>query len=538
MKNITQQIIDKMYSTIDNASYVPLSPDKIMISKDSLMAMLDELSRVMTIEYDTYRDITDKKGKVLEAARKEAEDIIYEAEKTASRIRVTKRTTPVSPLRQEDLSYDEIKALNNANDIYAASIIHADETLTEVCDIIADAYHSIQSEYEKAMRGLEEKASILEENKKELIGGLEELEVEDRYHQILEISRVLSNELYDEKAKARSGEYIDDMQIQLDIDGMTLDEESSEINEVPTEQSQEDKIFIPRVVDFMSTIKTYSRESGYKLGEELTPVQNTEEVKELTPAYEPEELEIVEDVEAIEVSDKLEELGVSHQVEESEVFEKIEEIENVENEELDIQEKVEIIQTIEEPKETEVVQESKEEINKEESTISVLKEAVITKELQDDEPTRDMEEIIKQIQDIEEKKGTRENVRNMSVDNPFRVVPKKEENIENVTAVKEQAEVVTDNVEGNQQAEVETNEEETEQLDVEIDKVEETEVTTENIEEKPVKKPIVPSVLPANEPKQPTPSSKTDDGYDEIVMRVLENKKKNGGKIVYEQLTF
>ncbi len=488
MKNITQQIIDKMYSTIDNASYVPLSPDKIMISKDSLMAMLDELSRVMTIEYDTYRDITDKKGKVLEAARKEAEDIIYEAEKTASRIRVTKRTTPVSPLRQEDLSYDEIKALNNANDIYAASIIHADETLTEVCDIIADAYHNIQSEYEKAMRGLEKKASILEENKKELIGGLEELEEEDRYHQILEISRVLSNELYDEKAKARAGEYIDDMQMQLDIDGMTLDEEVSEINEIPSEQSKEDKIFIPRVVDFMSTIKTYSRESGYKLEEELTPVQNTEEVKELTPADDVEELKIVKNVEEVEIPKEIEEIETSLQVEEIqklEVFEKIEELKITEDE----------------------------EIAKDDKNISILEEAVITKELQDDEPTRDMEEIIKQIQDIEEKKDTKENVKNMSVDNPFRVVSKKEEKIETVTEIKEQVEVVANNVE-------------------------ETEVISEKVEEKPAKKPIVPSVLPSAENKQPAPSSKTEDGYDEIVMKVLENKKKNGGKIVYEQLTF
>ena len=98
-KDRTQKIIDNIKHIINSATAVPLSPDKVMISREEILYHIDQLSEIMERDLAVYREVTDKKGKVIEAARREAEDIIYEAEKSASRIRVNRRTTPVSPLR-------------------------------------------------------------------------------------------------------------------------------------------------------------------------------------------------------------------------------------------------------------------------------------------------------------------------------------------------------------------------------------------------------------------------------------------------------
>ena len=183
-KDRTQKIIDNIKHIINSATAVPLSPDKVMISREEILYHIDQLSEIMERDLAVYREVTDKKGKVIEAARREAEDIIYEAEKSASRIRVNRRTTPVSPLRYDDVTDEEIMALDNANAIYAASIIHTDEMLTEVCDIVARAYQNIQSEYEAALLGLEQKALVLEQNKIELMNDLQKMDTEERYQQI------------------------------------------------------------------------------------------------------------------------------------------------------------------------------------------------------------------------------------------------------------------------------------------------------------------------------------------------------------------
>ena len=146
----------------------------------------------------------DRAVKIVEDAKKEAEDIIKEAEQSASRIRVTKRISSNGPVfRVDSLSSDDKQALRTAHDIYAASLIYTDEMLTEVNDVVAQAYELINDQYSKMIQTLEQKARIISENKSELMSSLKELSKEERYAQILELSNLLSYELYNERMKVR-----------------------------------------------------------------------------------------------------------------------------------------------------------------------------------------------------------------------------------------------------------------------------------------------------------------------------------------------
>lgn len=200
----TEQIIDKLVDMIENGQSVPLSTGKVMVNRDEAVLMLRELENIVNGELKIYREVNDRKGKIINEAKQEAENIIYEAEKTASRIRVTKRIPAMNAsFHMEEFTKDEQTALRTANDIYAASLIYTDEMLTEVNDVIAQAYDLIHAQYGRMVESLEEKARLVAENKAELMNSLKELSKEDRYSQILELGQLLSNELYNERQKVR-----------------------------------------------------------------------------------------------------------------------------------------------------------------------------------------------------------------------------------------------------------------------------------------------------------------------------------------------
>ena len=224
----TKEIIERLQTIVDTAPSVPLSTGKISIYKDEMQSLLTELSAQMEIEIKTYHEVNDRKGKIISEAKKEAERIIFEAERSASRMRVSKHTTGVAPLDYNSLNEEERSALGNANEIYAASLIYTDEMLTEVTDMISDAYQNIRNDYDIILQVLEEKMNVINNNRAELMEGLQEMDTDDRSQQILEIGQLLSNELYTARMKARmnSDEY-EDGSVQLTLDFQEMQEEKT-----------------------------------------------------------------------------------------------------------------------------------------------------------------------------------------------------------------------------------------------------------------------------------------------------------------------
>ena len=244
-KGRSEQLIDRLIDMIENGQSMPLSTGKVVINKDEAVLMLRELENIVRGELRMYREFNDRKGKIISDAKKEAEDIIYEAEQTASRIRVTKRMSEGNSLyRPEKLDVEERKALRTATDIYAASIIYTDEMLTEVNDVVAQAYDLISNQYGKMVDILQEKAKIIADNKAELMNSLKELSREERYSQILDLGQLLSYEIYNERVKAREADADDNFQMEFDFD------EQKNIEEL---ESTKEKLGMNKKTNFIGT---------------------------------------------------------------------------------------------------------------------------------------------------------------------------------------------------------------------------------------------------------------------------------------------
>lgn len=77
----TEQIIEKLVDMVENGQSMPLSAGKVVINKDEAILMIRELENIVKGELKIYREVTDRRGKIINDAKKEAEDIIYEADR-------------------------------------------------------------------------------------------------------------------------------------------------------------------------------------------------------------------------------------------------------------------------------------------------------------------------------------------------------------------------------------------------------------------------------------------------------------------------
>ena len=239
-KSRTKDIIDRLQSILDTASPVPLASGKVTIYKDEVQSLLTELASQIEIELKTYHEVNDRKGKIINEAKKEAEKIIYEAEHSASRMRVNKRTTNVAPINYDELTEEERGALTNANEIYGASLIYTDEMLNEVNQLIETAYQNIQTDYQTILQNMEQKMSIIAANRAELMDGLQEMDTADRSQQIVEIGHLLSDELYNARMRNHvGGDQYDDGSVQLSMDFQQMQEERARVAEEKAEQAAE-----------------------------------------------------------------------------------------------------------------------------------------------------------------------------------------------------------------------------------------------------------------------------------------------------------
>ena len=221
-KGRAELLLEGIKTRIQDAPSAPLHQEKCVLDRNELLKLLDNVSEVVITELNAYREVNDKRARIIKEAKEEAEEILYQAERTSSRIRVTKRGKNEPPaFRAGDLDSDEKKALRTASDIYAASLIYTDEMLTEVDHLVADCYEKIEQEYARMRSTLRQKIEDISENKAELMSSLTGLKANDRYAQILELSDLLSVELYNErvKAMAKEREEMAQMRLTLNEDG-------------------------------------------------------------------------------------------------------------------------------------------------------------------------------------------------------------------------------------------------------------------------------------------------------------------------------
>ncbi len=79
-----EDIISALYDMVQDARSVPLSSDKCMLERDKVLDMLDEIIAQMPVELKQARTIVDSRNELIGQARREAENLIRQAQDEAA----------------------------------------------------------------------------------------------------------------------------------------------------------------------------------------------------------------------------------------------------------------------------------------------------------------------------------------------------------------------------------------------------------------------------------------------------------------------
>lgn len=204
-----KQLLDRIQDIVGEGQNVPFAAGKVLVNKEEVLEIVEELKTTIDLELKAYHEITDKRSKIIKEAEQEADEIIADAEEAASRIRLSKPSPLFVDRKVKSLGKQDRQALRTANEIYAASIIYTNEMLMEINETVNQAYNMISMESDRVLESLRKKSEIIENNKKELMEGLMDMKKQERYADILEISQLLANELYYEKNRSKEENHKD-----------------------------------------------------------------------------------------------------------------------------------------------------------------------------------------------------------------------------------------------------------------------------------------------------------------------------------------
>lgn len=176
MSSGIEEIIEEIEEYVDGCKPSAFSPSKIIVNRDELESLLEELRTKTPEEIKRYQKIISNKEAILNDARQKAEALINEAA-----IHTNELVSEHEIMQQAHAQAQEIvelatqraqeildKATTEANEMRAAAISYTDDNLGNVEDILSHSIDIAAFNYEKLMTQLQDCITIIQNNRAQL----------------------------------------------------------------------------------------------------------------------------------------------------------------------------------------------------------------------------------------------------------------------------------------------------------------------------------------------------------------------------------
>lgn len=176
MSNRIEQIIENIYDFVESCKPAPLSQNKIIVPRDELYELLDELRTKTPEEMKFYKKMVNNREALLKDAEEQAAEIIEEARRNAEAILNENSIVQQAYAKANEMVTEaagnkeriEAAANRDAEQIRGGSLAYADELLYTVERTLAMCYESMQARSESMLSELREKLETVIENRKTL----------------------------------------------------------------------------------------------------------------------------------------------------------------------------------------------------------------------------------------------------------------------------------------------------------------------------------------------------------------------------------
>ena len=176
MSSRIEQIIEEIEEYIDSCKFQPLSNTKIIVNKDQLEDMLNELRLKTPEEVKKYQKILNNKDAIIADAKEQAETIVNAAqirtEELINEHEIMQRAYAQANalIEQATAQAQQIldSATEDANSIRQGAMDYTDDMLEKLQYIIEKSIRDNRDRYDSLLSGLDNILSIVNNNRNEL----------------------------------------------------------------------------------------------------------------------------------------------------------------------------------------------------------------------------------------------------------------------------------------------------------------------------------------------------------------------------------
>lgn len=182
-----EQLIEDIYEFVESCRMQPLSTTKVIVPKDELYDLLDELRLRTPDEIKRYQKIIANRDAIIADAEEKASTILAEADSKAHSLLDEHEIMQQAYYRANELvdnaarEAEKIIAIanNDANQIREGALAYTEDMLSDVENILSNAYESTKSKYEGVLNAIKGNLDIVINNKSELTNNQEYVEIND-----------------------------------------------------------------------------------------------------------------------------------------------------------------------------------------------------------------------------------------------------------------------------------------------------------------------------------------------------------------------
>jgi len=173
-----EQVIGDIEDYIENCKPVPLSGNKISVSKEEMIDLLTELRHQIPEEVKQYQKIISNQEAIINDAKLQADKLIDEATRKAERLVdeheiMQKAYDTANKLIDDANTQAQLiieKATNESNSIKTASIKYTDDMLKNIQSVVFNTMNESQTSFENFMDVLRRNYDVISQNRQELSG--------------------------------------------------------------------------------------------------------------------------------------------------------------------------------------------------------------------------------------------------------------------------------------------------------------------------------------------------------------------------------
>lgn len=171
-----EQLIEDIYEFVESCRMQPLSSTKVIVPKDELYDLLDELRLRTPDEIKRYQKIIANRDAIIADAEEKSENIIRQTREKAKEMlneheimqQAYYQANEMIMQASEEADRLRKDASEEAEQIRTGALVYSNEVLTEVENVLANAYEGAVAKYDGFIGTLKGNLEVIYTNKKEL----------------------------------------------------------------------------------------------------------------------------------------------------------------------------------------------------------------------------------------------------------------------------------------------------------------------------------------------------------------------------------